>query len=176
MLPNYQPHNGPSSHELPIRLTTTSSFLHSPPPSPPKVTRVPVVSTSSASAPRDWKKRSGPSALNVIQPEVISAEDHVPFPRPSSVSPIAPLSSRLCMTDPNATGLPTPRPSLEFPETTRPLAYNDVVSTLKPLLEGTTEIRELSINGVTLDIVEELRTKSRASKLPGWEHLRYDKF
>ena len=75
--------------------------------------------------------------------------------------------------NPNATGLPTPRPSLELPVKTPPLAFDDVVSTLKPLLEGMAEIRELSIDGVTLDIVEELRTKSRASKLPGWERLRY---
>ena len=56
--------------------------------------------------------------------------------------------SRFCMTDPSATGLPTPRPSLEFPGTTRPLAYDDVASMLKPLLEGTAKIRELSIDGV----------------------------
>ena len=72
------------------------------------------------------------------------------------------------------TGLPTLRPSLELSETTHPLVIDDVVSTLKPLLEGTTRIRELSIDGVTLEIVEELRARSRASKLPGWERLRYD--
>jgi hypothetical protein len=168
MLPTYRTRSGPSTHELPIRSSPGSSFLHSPPPSPPKATRGPP-STSSDSATRDWKKPSGPSVPIVTQTE---AEDPVPFysfPRPSLFRVSGSPNS-------NATGLPTPRPSLEFPATTRPLAFDDVVSTLKPLLEGTAEIRELLIDGVTLDIVEELRTKSRASKLPGWERLRYDKF
>ena len=163
MLPTYRPHNGLSAHELPIRSSPGSSFLHSPPPSPPKATRGPQ-STSSDSATHDWKKPSRLSAPIVIQTAANSAEDPVPCPSLFHVSGLS---------NPNATGLPTPCPSWELPMKTPPLAFDDVVSTLKPLLEGTAEIRELSIDGIMLDIVEELRTKSRASKLPGWEHLRY---
>ena len=89
-------------------------------------------------------------------------------------SPLSSPSRVSGLMDPNATGLPLPRPSLELPDTARPLAIDDIVSTLKPLLEGTTRIRGLSIDGVTLEIVKELRARSRASKLPGWECLRYD--
>ena len=132
--------------------------------------------TSSTDAARDWKKLGGP--FSVVQTETVSPEDPVPFPslpRPSPVSLDATLSPFRVSgsTDLNMTGLSTPRPSLELPETTRPLAFDDVVSMLKPLLEGTAGIiRELSIDGVTLDTVEELQTRSRASKLPGWERLR----
>lgn len=161
-------HDGPGPRELSIRSHPVSSFLHSPPPSPPKATRVP----DSAA-----EKLSRPSAPSVIQTEIISTEDPVPFdsrPCQSSISLDATLYSSSRVSDPNATGLPTPRPSLELPETKHHLEFDDVASTLKPLLEGTAGIRELSIDGVTLDTVEELRAMSRASKLPGWERLRTD--
>jgi hypothetical protein len=176
MLPTYQPHNGPGAYDLPIRSNPGSSFLHSPPPSPLKATRVPP-SPSSDNAVRDWKKLSRPSTPSVVQTKTVFPKDSVPFPSLPRPSPDATLSPFRVSgsTDLNMTGLPTPRPWLELPKTTRPLAFDDVVSTLKPLLEGTAGIRELSIDGVTLDTVEELRARSGASKLPGWERLRYDK-
>ena len=33
--------------------------------------------------------------------------------------------------------------------------------------------REISLKGVSPDIVDKLRAKSRASELPGWDNLRY---
>jgi hypothetical protein len=57
---------------------------------------------------------------------------------------------------------------------TGPLEFDDVVSKLKPLLEGMGGSREIMIDGVTPDVVEKLQEKSRASELPGFENLRYD--
>lgn len=166
MLPIYQPCSGPGSRELPTHSNSGSYSLYSPPPSLSKAMRVPPASYGAA---RDSKKPSRSSTSSVIQIQQLSSENpSVLLDAPRSSSYVAGL------VDHNATGLPSPCSSLELPERMHPVAFDDVVSTLKPLLEGMAGIRELSIDGVTLDTVEELRAKSRASELPGWERLRYD--
>ena len=69
----------------------------------------------------------------------------------------------------------TPQPSLESAEKTHFLSFDQVVSRLKPLLDGTAGTageRKISLEGILLDIVDKLRAKSRESELPGWENLR----
>jgi hypothetical protein len=61
---------------------------------------------------------------------------------------------------------------LESAEKTHILSFDQVVSRLKPLLAGTAGEREMSIEGISPDIVDKLWAKSRASELPGWENLR----
>lgn len=55
------------------------------------------------------------------------------------------------------------------------LSIDQVVTRLKPLLDGAAGLgeREISIDGVSADVVHMLQAKSRKSELPGWENLRY---
>lgn len=55
------------------------------------------------------------------------------------------------------------------------LSIDQVVTRLKPLLDGAAGLgeREISIDGVSSDVVLMLQAKSRKSELPGWENLRY---
>ena len=148
MLPIYQPCSGSGSHELPTHLNSGSYSLYSPPPSLSKAMQVPPASYSAAC---DLKKLSRSSASSIIQIQPVSSEN-------PSVLLDAPQSSSYVsgLVDYNTTGLPSPCSSLVLPKRTHPVAFDDVVSTLKPLLEGTAGIRELSINGVTLDTIEKL--------------------
>ena len=143
MLPTYwhQPHSGPRSRELPTCLNSGSSFLHSPPPSPPKAT---PVQPPSCGAVRDSKKPSKPSAPSAIQTEIVSPENPSSFSCQSLVPPDAPLSSssRISGLTPNATGLPTPRPSLELPKATHPLT-DDVASSLDSPLSSPSRVSGL---------------------------------
>ena len=68
-----------------------------------------------------------------------------------------------------------PQPSLESANKTHFLSFDQVVSRLKPLLDGTARTAgdcKISLEGISPDIVDKLQAKSRASELPGWENLR----
>jgi hypothetical protein len=173
MLPSYR-HRSPG--DLPIHAGSIQghSFLHSPPPSPPKSARTPVLPSSAC----DFTRKPGwPSARRAIQTETVSPEEslnHTATWNPRRQISPGELSLPSTCGSPQLAMLPTPRPSLEPPKLMGPLEFDDVVSKLKPLLEGTGGSREIMINGVTPDIVEKLQAKSRASELPGFENLRYD--
>ena len=101
------------------------------------------------------------------------------MPRPSLESPdnLQCLSSSRASDPTNPTVIAPfmPQPLLESAEKTHILSFDQVVSRLKPLLAGTAGTageRKMSIEGVSPDIVDKLRAKSRASQLPGWENLR----
>lgn len=104
------------------------------------------------------------------------AATSLPTPRPSLESPDnLPSSHASDPTNPTVIATFTPQPSLKYAEKTHILSFDQVVSRLKPLLDGTTGTageRKISIEGISADIVDKLRAKSRASELPGWENLR----
>jgi hypothetical protein len=174
----------------PVTIGSTSepSFYRSPPPSPPKSGRAFSNSqraTSLPTRPSLDPKAAPPSVgrnktVSPQDPANYTATDHVatslPTPRPSLESPDN--SQRLPSSDPTnpAVIAPfTPRPSLESAEETHILSFDQVVSRLKPLLDGTSGTageRKISLEGISPDIVDKLREKSRASELPGWENLR----
>ena len=66
----------------------------------------------------------------------------------------------------------TPWPPLESAKKIHILSFDQVVSRLKPLLNGTAGECNMSLEGISPDIVDKLQEKSRASELPGWENLR----
>ena len=69
----------------------------------------------------------------------------------------------------------TRQPSLESAKKTHFLSFDQVVSRMKPLLDGMAGMageRKISLEGISPDIVDKLRAKSRAFELPGWENLR----
>ena len=151
-----------------------SSFLCSPPPSPPKFPQA-------SRFPSD--KKPGLSAGRAVQTNFHALPEDatgciIPSLPLASGSPNKSLSPSDCATDPNASdlkanALPTPRPSLELPQRSHLLSLSEVISKIKPLLEQTSVIGDMSIKGVTSDVVEELLATSRAGELPGWEKLRY---
>ena len=107
------------------------------------------------------------------------AATSLPTPRPPLESPdnlqLLPSSRASDPTNPAVTAPFTPQPSLESAEKTHFLSFDQVVSRLKPLLDGTAGTageRKISLEGISPDIVDKLRAKSRASELPGWENLR----
>jgi hypothetical protein len=158
--------------------TSEPSFYRSPPPSPPKPGRAFSNSQRATSLPKAAPPSVGRN--KTVSPPNYTATDHVatslPTPRPSLESPDN--SQRLPSSDPTnpAVIAPfTPRPSLESAEETHILSFDQVVSRLKPLLDGTAGTageRKISLEGISPDIVDKLREKSRASELPGWENLR----
>ena len=107
------------------------------------------------------------------------AATSLPTPHPTLESPDnsqrLPSSRASDHTNPAVTTPFTPQPSLESAEKTHFLSFDQVVSRLKPLLDGTAGMageRKISLEGISLDIVDKLRAKSRESELPGWENLR----
>ena len=73
------------------------------------------------------------------------------------------------------TSLPTLHQSLDS-SVNQPLSFNSILSRLKPLLDRTAQMNgecKVTIVGIPSDIVNKLWAKSEASKLPGWENLRY---
>ena len=91
----------------------------------------------------------------------------LPNPRLSPVTPDKQLHSHTALTTDN---------SLPSKSNVLPLNLKNVMARLEPLLERNTTSAptEISINGVTPDIVEELRMKFKESGRFGWENLRYD--
>ena len=156
--------------------TFEPSFPRSPPPSPPKRGKVPFNAHGQKATP-------SPNPT-VGRNKTVSSEDFadhatpsLPAPRPSlDSSDHSPLSHSSDPTDLAIITPPTPRSSFEFVRETQPLSFDQVLSRLKPLLDGTVGTageRKMTIEGVSSDIVDKLRAKSRASELPGWENLRY---
>jgi hypothetical protein len=164
--------------------TFESSYYRSPP-SPGRVssniTRLPP------HPPRDLKGAPPSVGQNkTVSPQVpanCTATDHaatsLPTPRPSLESPgnsqCLPPSRASDPTNPAVIAPFTPRPSLESANKTHFLSFDQVVSRLKPLLDGTDGTagdRKISLKGISPDIVDKLWAKSRASELPGWENLR----
>jgi hypothetical protein len=68
--------------------------------------------------------------------------------------------------------LPESHSSPGSPERPQPLTFDDVKAKLKPFLERKSMVPQMSIEGVTSDVVERLRELSRAGELQGWENLR----
>jgi hypothetical protein len=107
------------------------------------------------------------------------AATSLPTPRPSLESPdnsqCLPPSHASDPTNPAVIAPFTPQPSSESAKKTHFLSFDQVVSMLKPLLDGTAGMagdRKISLEGISPGIVDKLRAKSRASELPGWENLR----
>jgi hypothetical protein len=164
--------------------TLQPSFYRSPP-SFPKPGRVssnsrPAISLPTPPRPHPLDLKA---AVSPQDPANYTATDHgatsLPMPRPSLESPDnlqRQSSSRASdPTNPAVIAPFTPQPSLESAEKTHILSFDQVVCRLKPLLAGTAGTageRKMSIEGVSPDIVDKLRAKSRASQLPGWENLR----
>jgi len=107
-------------------------------------------------APRSPQVARTPGAHNILH--------HPPL------SPATPNESL-----PDYSDVATP-PSLKSPEPSLPLNLENIVAKLDPLLErtATSDITEIAIEGVTPDVVEELRMKLKESNRSGWENLRYD--
>jgi hypothetical protein len=152
------------------RLVTTGSFersfYHSPPPSPPKLGKPSSNSQKALRFPTPESNLKAAPPL-VDQSKTVSLQNpahhaatSLPTPR-SSLDKSQHLFSPV--TDPAVVTL---QPSAEKIET---LSFEQVVLRLKPLLDRTTGEREISLDGVSPDIVDKLR----ASELPGWEILRY---
>ena len=172
--------------------TVEPSFYRSPPPSVPKPGRVSSNSQKTTSLPTPRPsldlKATPPS---VGRNKTVSPQDPANYattnhaatslltPRPSLESPDnsqhQPSSHASDPTNPAMIASFTPRSSLGSAEKNHILSFDQVVSRLKPLLNGkagTAGERKMSIEGISLDIVDKLRAKSRASELPGWENLR----
>ena len=142
------------------------SFYHSPPPSPPKLgkpssnsqkaLRFPTLKLNLKAAPPLVDRSKTVSLQNLTH----HAATSLPMPH-SSLDKSQHLFSPV--TDPAVVTL---QPSAEKVDT---LSFEQVVLRLKLLLDRTTGEREISLNGVSTDIVDKLR----ASELPGWEILRY---
>jgi hypothetical protein len=162
------------------RVTTYStfepSFPRTPPPSPPKHGRVSSnVCGQKATPPSVGRNKT-------VSPEGPAnyAATSLPTPCPSLDSPdnpqCLPSSPPSDPTDPTIIPFSTPRSSLESANQSHALSFDQVVSRLKPLLDGTAGTageRKISIVGISSDIVDKLRAKSRVAELPGWENLRY---
>jgi len=145
----------------------------------------PTSYTSNARAPSNLRSRKHtPPSYPIAGHKPVSSEgeaDHatigLPTPRPSLDTPndsrSPPSRASSDPTDPNVVALPTPRPSLDSSSEVHPLSFDQVLTRLKPLLDGTAGERKISIEGVSSKVVDELLEKSRASELPGWENLRY---
>jgi hypothetical protein len=173
-----------SSRPVTTYSTFQPSFYRSPP-SIPKPGRVSSNSRTAISLPTPHRPRplDLKTAVSPQDPANYTATDYVatslPMPRPSSGSPdnLQRLSSS-CASDPTNPAVIAPfmpQPSLESAEKTHILSFDQVVSRLKPLLAGMAGMAgecKMSIEGVSPDIVDKLRAKSRASQLPGWENLR----
>jgi len=169
--------------------TFEPSFYRSPPPSVPNPGRVSSNSRKATSLPTPRPSldlRAAPPSVDQNKtaspqdPANYTATDHaaasLPTPRPSLESPDnsqrLPSSRASDPTNPAVIAPFTPQPSAEK---TPILSFDQVISRLKPLLAGTAGTageRKISIEGVSPDIVDKLRAKSRASELPGWENLR----
>ena len=104
------------------------------------------------------------------------ATPSLPTPSPLLDTPDDLPSRASDPTDPGIVALPTPHPSLDSSGTVHPLSFDQVLSKLKPFLDRTTGEQEISIQGVSSNVFDELMKKSRASELPGWENLRYVQF
>ena len=189
MLPHHRHMNYDTGRPVSTYSTFEPSFYRSPPPSVPNPGRVSSNSWKTISLPTPRSsldlKAAPPS---VDQNKTASPQDPanytttshsatgLPTPHPSLESPDNSqclLSS--CASDLTNTAVIapfTPQPLLESAEKTHILSFDQVVSRLKPLLAGTAGERKMSIEGVSPDIVDKLRAKSRASELPGWENLR----
>ena len=156
--------------------TFEPSFPRTPPPPPPKQGRV-------SSNVRGQKATPSSVGRNkTVSPEGPAnyAATSLPTPRPSSDFPDnpqrLPSSPPSDLTDPAVIPFSTPWSSLESAYQSHALSFDQVVSRLKPMLDGTAGTageRKISIAGISSDIVDKLRAKSRAAELPGWENLRY---
>lgn len=152
------------------------SFYRSPSPSPPKPGRASSNSQKATSLPTpslDLK----PAPPLAVQNDTISVRDPTGHALTSLPTPCSSLESlrRLPSSDPNNPTVIasfTLQPSLGSSQKSI-LSFDQVVSKVKPLLDRTTGEREISLKGVSPDIVDKLRAKSRASELPGWDNLRY---
>ena len=159
--------------------TLQPSFYRSPP-SFPKPGRV---SSNSLPTPHRPQPLDLKATVFPQDPVNYTATDHaatsLPTPRPllESLDNLQCQSSSRASdpTNPAVIAPFTPQPSLESAEKTHILSFDQVVCRLKPLLAGMAGMageRKMSIEGVSPDIVDKLRAKSRASQLPGWENLR----
>ena len=142
------------------------SFYHSPPPSPPKLSKPSSNSHKALRFPTPKLNLKATPPL-VDQSKTVSLQNpthhaatSLPMPR-SSLDKSQHLFSPV--TDP---AIVTLQPSAEKIDT---LSFKQIVLRLKPLLDRTTGECEISLDGVLPDIVDKLQ----ASELPGWEILRY---
>jgi hypothetical protein len=180
MLPSYW-HCSPNNLPVHVGSIQGHSFLHSPPPSHPAeiCQNSPVLPSVECAVVILPGNLGGPvpSACCAIQTKTVSPKESPNHPATwNSRRQCSPGELSLLSTcgSPQLATLPMPRPSLEPPKLTGPLEFDDVVSKLKPLLEGMGGSREIMIDGVTPDVVEMLQEKSRALELPGFKNLRYD--
>ena len=144
-----------NSHRLTTYSTREVSFPCTPPPSPPKHSKVSsnVLGQKATPPSVGWNK--------IVSPEGLAnySATSLPMPHPSLDSlPSSPPSDP---TDPTVIAPSTPAPS-----------FDQVISRLKPLLDGTAGECKICIVGISSDIVDKLQAKSGAGKLPGWENLR----
>ena len=157
---------------LPTFSSSERTFTPSVPPSFMSSTRAPYVLHS-----RKYTPPCFPIAGHKSECQADHATASLPTPRPS-LDLSGDLRSLPHASDPTDPGivalptLPTPHPSLDSSSAVRPLSYNQVLSKLKPFLDGTAGEKEISIEGVSSEVIDELMKKSRASELPGWENLR----
>ena len=149
--------------------TCEASFPRIPPPSPPKHGRVSSnVLGQKATPPSVGRNKT-------VSPESLAnyRATSLPTPRPSLDSlPSSPPSDP---TDLTVIAPSTPWSSLESANQSHAPSFDQVISRLKPLLDGTDGTaggRKMCIAGISSDIVDQLRAKSRAGELPGWENLR----
>jgi hypothetical protein len=172
------------NYNTPCRRPTTyssfeASFPRTPPPSPPKLEHGRVTSNV-------FDQKATPPSVGrnkTVSPEGLanSSATSLPTPRPSLDSPDNPrhlpsLSPPSDPTDPTVIASSTPWFSLESANQSHAPSFDQVISRLKPLLDGTAGTageRKISIVGISSDIVDKLRAKSGAGELPGWENLRY---
>jgi hypothetical protein len=185
--PSIQQHSSTAAHRtemLPFRPPCHDSgptfsslertFTRSAPPSFMSSARAPYDSRSQKYTPRPLiagRKSEGqayrPTAILPTPCPLLDTPDDLRSPPSRASDP----------TDPGIVALPTtPHPSLDSSGTVRPLSFDQVLSKLKPFLDGTTGKQEISIEGVSSNVFDELMKKSRASELPGWENLRYVQF
>lgn len=170
MLPTYRHHIGSERGPRVHSNFVSSSFLRSNPP---------LSSARAAPSPSSnhGSQRKPLSAHQGVKAKPFPADDatsHLKVHCPDSsgnesLSP--PLSYRI----PPAINpaLPDSHSSPGSPQRPQPLVFDDVKAKLKPFLERRSMAPEMSIEGVTSDVVERLRELSRAGELPGWENLRY---
>ena len=99
-----------------------------------------------------------PAATNrALRPSLSSPDNRLPGSDPTDPAVISPFK---------------PQAPLESVGGSHILSFDQVVSRLKPLLDGKAEERQISIEGISPDIVDKLWAKARVSELPGWENLR----
>jgi hypothetical protein len=137
---------------------------------------------SSARAPYDLRSQKTtprpPIAGRKSEGQANHAPASLPTPCPSLDTPRPPPSRSPppSASDPTDPALPTPHPSLDSSGVVHPLSFDQVFSKLKPFLDGKTGEQQISIEGVSSKVVDELMEKSRAFELPGWENLRHVRF